>query len=239
MGARNTAAFLPNPLTILPFALISVRMDDNTFDKALLHEAFDLAAEVGWSRMRIAEAARRAELPLERARRRVPGKIALLMLLGRVADESALSQVMSEGTARDRLFDLLMQRLEVFQAHRAGVLALFRALPLEPATALILARATRRSMGWMLDGAGISSAGPEGCLRLQGLMGVWLWAVRAWSRDDSPDLTTTMSVLDKALGQAESAANWLGGRRGKPGAAAEGDALDGFAEDDIDPAPAD
>ncbi len=188
-------------------------MDNHAFDQALMREAFELAGEVGWRRMGIAEAARRAGLPLDRARRRMPGKIALLLLLGRTADESALAEAMTEGSARDRLFDLLMQRLEVFQAHRAGIRALLHALPTEPPLALLLAAATRRSMVWMAEAAGVSSAGPRGCLRVQGLMGVWMWAVRAWERDDTPDLSITMAALDSALGRAERAAGWLEGRR--------------------------
>jgi hypothetical protein len=205
-------------------------MDNQAFDQALMREAFDLAGEVGWPRMRIAEAARRAGLPLERARRRMPGKIALLLLLGRTADESALAQAMTEGSPRDRLFDLLMQRLEIFQAHRAGVRALLRALPAEPPLALLLGAATRRSMGWMLEAAGVPSGGPRGCLRVQGLMGVWLWAVRAWARDDTPDLSSTMSALDSALGRAERAAGWLEGRRTSPATDPDEDDL---ARDDL------
>ena len=206
-------------------------MDNQAFDQALMREAFDLAGEVGWPRMRIAEAARRAGLPLDRARRRLPGKIALLMLLGRTADESALAHAMTEGSPRDRLFDLLMQRLEIFQAHRAGVRALLRALPAEPPLALLLTAATTRSMAWMLEAADVSSAGPRGCLRVQGLVGVWLWAVRAWDRDDTPDLSGTMAALDTALGRAERAAGWLEGRRTRPATDAD---EDDFARDDAD-----
>jgi hypothetical protein len=184
-------------------------MENDSFDHALMTAAFALAGEVGWHRLSIAEAARRAELPLDRARRRFPGRLALLVRLGRVADAGALADVPAEGSVRDRLFHLLMRRLDVLGAHRAGVLALLRALPFDPPLALFLAAATRRSMGWMLEAAGVPATGARGMLRVKGLVAVWLWTLRAWRGDGSEDLSATMAALDTALARAERAAGWL------------------------------
>jgi ubiquinone biosynthesis protein COQ9 len=93
------------------------------------------------------------------------------------------------------------------------VLALLRALPAEPPIALLLALATRRSMRWMLQAAGVlPTSGVRGELRVKGLVAVWLWTIRAWRSDESQDLSATMSALDVALRRAESAAEWLGWR---------------------------
>jgi ubiquinone biosynthesis protein COQ9 len=73
-----------------------------------------------------------------------------------------------------------------------------------------------RSMGWMLEGAGVSAAGPFGRLRAKGLLAVWLWTLRAWRRDSSDDLAATMAALDKALTQAGQVATRLCGRRPDP-----------------------
>src|SRR5205823_2677905 len=110
-----------------------------------------------------------------------------------------------------RLFGLLMRRIDVLQAHRAGVLALLAAIPADPLLTLGLAGANLRSMAWMLDAAGVSSAGPAGMLRTKGLLGVWLWTLRAWRGDTDPDLGPTMAALDKALERAERLAGWLPG----------------------------
>jgi hypothetical protein len=188
-------------------------MDDAEFDRALIAGAFQLAAEKGWRALNVAAAARAASLPLDRARDRFPGRAAVLLRFGRQADQSALAEAAADGPVRDRLFDLLMRRIDALQAHRAGVLALLRSLPAEPPTALLLAVATRRSMRWMLDAAGISTAGVNGELRVRGMLAVWLWTVRAWRADETEDLTHTMAALDAALGRAERAAGWLGWRR--------------------------
>ena len=186
-------------------------MDDAQFDRALLGAAFALAGERGWAGVSVAEAARRAELPLAQARERFPARSAILWRFGRMADQAALADPPREGTVRDRLFYLLMQRIDLLQSHRAGTLALLRVLPSRPRTALLLACATRRSMRWMLEAAGVSTAGPRGRLRVRGLLGVWLWAVHAWQSDETADLAKTMSALDQALDRAERLAAWLGG----------------------------
>ncbi len=117
---------------------------------------------------------------------------------------------------RDRLFYLLMQRIDVMQDHRAGVLALMRGLPRDPGMALLLACATRRSMRWLLDAAGVPTAGLRGELRVRGLCGVWLWVMRAWQHDETEDMAATMSALDTALRRAERLAPWLGGSTAHP-----------------------
>jgi ubiquinone biosynthesis protein COQ9 len=184
-------------------------MDNAEFDRALMAAAFALAAERGWARLSVAAAARRAHLPLDRARRRFPGRGALLVRFGRMADQAALAEVEEDETPHERLQGLLIRRIEVLQEYRTGILALLRALPADPALALFLTMANLRSMAWMLEAAGISSTGPAGVLRTKGLLGVWLWTVRAWQRDTSTYLDATQAALDRALMQAERWAGWL------------------------------
>jgi ubiquinone biosynthesis protein COQ9 len=182
-------------------------------DAALIAAALAIAADKGWRAVTVMDAARAAGVPLPLARERFPSRGAILMGLGRMADQAVLAEVPTDGSVRDRLFDLLMRRLDAFQRHRAGVLAVLRSLPSDPATAIMLACATRRSMRWMLDAAGVPTGGLGGELRLRGLIGVWLWAVRAWEKDESEDMSMTMAALDVALSRAEQAAKWLGGER--------------------------
>lgn len=191
-------------------------MDDTEFDRALIVATFDDIAAHGWRRVSVARAARAAGLPLDRARLRFPGRGRVLLRFGRLADAAALAGPPAEGNIRDTLFDMLMRRIDVMQAHRAGMVALLRALPADPATALLLASASLSSMGWLLEAAGVSAAGPLGQLRCKGLLAVWLWTLRAWERDDSPDLAATMAALDTALARAGRAAAWLNGRRADP-----------------------
>jgi hypothetical protein len=187
-------------------------MSDTAFETALIGAFFRLIGEQGWRRATVAGAALAAGLPLDQARMQFPGRAAVLLRFGRMADQASLAAATIEGTARDRLFDLLMRRFDVLQNHRAGVLALMRALLREPRTAVLLACATKRSMGWMLDAAGVETRSLRGELHVRGLVAVWLWALRAWKRDESADLSGTMAALDMALRRAEQAAGWFGER---------------------------
>jgi ubiquinone biosynthesis protein COQ9 len=201
-------------------------MNDSEFDTALVTAAFRLAGEEGWRNLNVAKAARAASLSVAEARGRFPSRAAILLRFGRLADQAALLDAPDEGPVRDRLFDLLMRRFDVLQTHRAGVRALLRALPTEPPTALLLACATRRSMRWMLQGAGITATGARGALQVKGLVAVWLWAIRAWERDESDDLSGTMAAVDIALQRAERVASWLYGQRSKPPVASGAGELD-------------
>jgi hypothetical protein len=181
-------------------------MTDVEFDAALVSAAFSLAGEQGWRRVSPAAAARRVGLDLAATRQRYAGTAGILRAFGRLADAHALKGALTEGPVRERLFDILMRRFDFLQTHRAGVLALLRALPAEPPLALCLARATVTSMGWMLEGAGVSAQGLRGEIRKKGLALVWGYGMRAWCRDESADLTATMAAVDKALDRADALA---------------------------------
>ena len=202
-------------------------MSDAFSDLALMTAAFQQAAESGWTRVSIVEAARTAGMPLDEARHRFPDCRSVLRRFGEHLDRAALDSAPREGPVRDRLFDLLMNRFEAMKPHRAGIMALLRSLPADPMTALYLTYSTRRSMTWMLQAAGDPAHGLRGALRLKGLLAVWAWTMRAFEGDESEDLSATMAALDKALGRAHEAAVWLSGepaRAQEANAAMTGDA---------------
>lgn len=187
-------------------------MTDLDFDTALVASAFTLAAGSGWRAVSVASAAIEANLDPDRARARFAGRDAILLRFGRLADEAALAGIPADAPPRERLFDALMRRIDVLQAHRAGVLALLDGLPRDPVLALLLAVATEQSMAALLEGAGVASSGLAGALRTKGLTAVWVYALRAWRADASADLSQTMAALDRALTRAEQAGRWLEGR---------------------------
>lgn len=185
-------------------------MTDEQFDTALIRAAMAQAELHGWRRVSVVEAAREAGLPLDRARLRYRSSACILLRLGVLADQAALIDDGSDGTARERLFDMLMRRFDVLQQYREGVRAVLRAAPYDPALALMLAAETRDSMAWMAQAAGLQTQGLNGAISVGGLTGIWLQAVRAWDRDDSPDLAGTMAALDRAFDRAGWAARMLG-----------------------------
>lgn len=185
-------------------------MTDADFDAAVVSAVFTEAGLRGWHRASLVEAVRAAGLDLARTRQRFPSKFSVLLRFGSIADQAALTGATTDGPVKDRLFDILMRRFDVLQAHRAGVVAVLDAAKFDPMLALFLARLSARSMGWLLEGAGLSASGLRGRLRVKGLLAVWLYATRAWTQDDSADLSATMTAADKALDRAGEFARHLG-----------------------------
>src|SRR5690606_39558817 len=121
----------------------------------------------------------------------------------------------------DRLFEALMARIDALSTHRDGMRAVLRGVPLDPPSALAALPLIGRSMARTLQAAGESPLPPLGPVKIKGLSLVWLATLRAWLRDDSPDLAVTMKALDSALARAEEAANsFLPGARRRPDPAA-------------------
>jgi ubiquinone biosynthesis protein COQ9 len=188
-------------------------MSESDFDAALIAAAFRLAADEGWQRVTVAASCRAAGLSIAEARIRFPTRGHILLRFGQLADQFALTDASGDGPVRDRLFDLMMRRFDALNANREGVKTLLRALPFDLRTALLLTCATRNSMRWMLQAAGIPATGLRGDLQAKGLTAVWLWGLRAWERDESADLSQTMAAVDTALGRAEWFAGMLGRAR--------------------------
>lgn len=177
-------------------------MDHDDFDAALLGAAMTQAEQGGWASVSLLNAARSAGLSFPQTRERFPCRASLLLRLGRMADESALADTTTFGSPRERLFDLLMRRLDVFQQYRHGIRAVMHALPMDPPLALLLGGATVESMRWIADAAGISVAGLGGLVRINMVVGIWTHTLRAWEKDESEDMGSTMAALDQALNKA-------------------------------------
>jgi AcrR family transcriptional regulator len=186
--------------------------------------ALDLIAERGWRSLTLDDVARRAGMDLAAVRALFPKRDALLEAFFREVDR----KVAAEGTysaddpnpARDRLFDVLMRRFDALNAHRGAMVALTRDLPFDPKGAAQAACRLCRSLKGALKTAGLSPQGPLGCLRLKGLIVIYLNALRVWLSDETSDLSPTMAALDKGLRAAESAMAALGSLApGAPGGA--------------------
>jgi hypothetical protein len=180
---------------------------------ALLNAFWRVVAQRGWHGTTFAHVAEESGESLSELRGRYASPVAVLRAHSRAVDQAVLEGTVpgqaSFGTARDRVFDLLMRRFDALAPHRAGVLRLYRDLMRDPFGALLLSPILMASMAWTLEGAGIGTAGIAGMLRVQGLVGVWLTAARAWADDESVDLGPTMAALDRALDRAEKVARTL------------------------------
>lgn len=182
-------------------------------DTKLVSGFWQVVARHGWAGLTMRRVALAADVPIADIRRRCPTPMHLLALHGRLADAQVLEGTVAEtggDSPRERLFDVLMRRIDTLQPHRRGVLRLLDDAAADPFLALALLAGLPRSMAWMLEAASVGTQGCAGALRAQGLVGVWLYTVRAWARDPSPDFGATMAALDRALDRAEQAARSVG-----------------------------
>jgi len=173
-----------------------------------IEAALRLTASQGWRGLTMAEIAAETGLGLADLYALFPTKEALLMEFVRGIDRSVLMGSSLEETraepARDRLFDVLMRRLDALAPHKTAVRRIVQDLPIDPISMACMACALPRSMAWMLEAAGIGTGGVEGRIRIKGLSAIWLITLRAWLRDDSDDMAATMAALDRQLGRVDA-----------------------------------
>jgi AcrR family transcriptional regulator len=179
-------------------------------DRGRVVAAFmELLAEKAFEDIGLAEIAERAGVSLPQLRDLFDGKLAILAAHMKEVDRAVLAGGggdMSEEPPRERLFDVLMRRLDALAPHREAVRSLARSAMRNPSLAFALNGLAVRSQQWMLTAAGISAAGPKGMVRAQGLAVLFAQVLRTWV-DDDEDNTRTLAALDRALARGQ---RWSG-----------------------------
>lgn len=176
--------------------------------RAVVEALMALAGEGPWDAVTLTRIAARAGLPLEDVRRLFSGRPAILEAFLAGIDAQVIAGAdpdMAGEPARDRLFDVLMRRLDCLAPYKAGLRGLRAAARRDPALALWLARLGLSSQRWMLETAGIAVTTPFGRLRAGGLALVEAEVLQVWLDEDDPVMPRTMAALDKALGRGEKA----------------------------------
>jgi AcrR family transcriptional regulator len=171
-----------------------------------------LLAEKRIEQIGLAELADAAGLSLAQLRAEFPSLLAILAAHIKAIDRVVLGEDLSdmeEEPPRERLFDVLMRRLEILGPHRDAVRSLLRSATRNPPLALALNGLGVRSQQWMLTAAGISASGPRGMMRAQGLALLFGSVLRTWVNDDDPGVARTMAALDRALGRGQRFAGLL------------------------------
>lgn len=171
----------------------------------IVESALALAAREGWPRVTLAAVAREAGQPLSVVAAEFPSKQAILTALNRHVDAEMLKdEIADDGSVKDRLFELLMRRLDALFPYRDGVRAALRGtVGVDPLASLAGLCALQRSMSLALEAAGVSSSGPLGQLQANALGTIYLRALGLWLRDSDGSNDRVMAELDKMLTRAE------------------------------------
>lgn len=184
-------------------------------EQKAIDAAMTIAAERPWDSITLRDIAAAAGLSLAQLYPVLWSKPAILDAYMRQVDVdmlTTLEEFDGQESSRDRLFDVIMQRLDTLERHRAGVRSVFRALSSNLTMLPALHDPMLRSMGVILAGAALDSSGFRGGFRRR-LMGiVWLTTLRVWLEDDMSDLAKTMAHLDRQLRRIEEISQGFCGR---------------------------
>ena len=180
-------------------------------DKAI-DALMTLLGEHRFEQIGLAEVAGRAGIKLSQLRAEFGSTLAILAAHIKEIDRAVLAggdADMAEEPARERLFDVLMRRLEVLAPYKDAVRSTMCSARRNPGLAFALNVMAVRSQRWMLEAAGIDASGPRGALRAQGAALMFARVLSVWIDDEEEGLDRTMAALDRGLSSAERWAGFL------------------------------
>jgi AcrR family transcriptional regulator len=167
---------------------------------------FALAAEQPFEEITLSAIAARAGVSLADFRDAYPSKGAVIAGFSKRIDRIVLegqTDELSTEEPKERLFDVLMRRLDAMKPYREGLREVTQWLRREPLAALAVNQVVVNSMRFMLEAAGIENDGGAGALILQGLAVAWARIIAVWLDDEEPELSKTMAALDRELSRGE------------------------------------
>jgi len=169
----------------------------------LAESALRLLAKGSWQDLTLAAVARSAKAPLASVRAHAPSKPALTgLILQRTADQAAAryKKDRSSGTARDRIFDVVLTWFEVLAPRRAAIKSLYEGLKRDPLALVGARRELLAHAEWLLALAE-ADTGRFVSARATALAAVLVRALSVWFEDDQ-QLTRTMARIDGDLRRA-------------------------------------
>ncbi len=174
-----------------------------------------LLAEHSFEQIGLAEVAGRAGIKLSALRAEFGSTLAIYAAHIKDIDKAVLDggdEDMLVENPRERLFDVLMRRLEAMTPYKDPIRSIVRSARRSPGLALALNAMATRSQGWMLEAAGIGASGARGALRAQGAALMFARVVSVWldAEDDEDANELAMAALDRGLSSAERWDGFIG-----------------------------
>lgn len=179
-------------------------MSDQT---RIIEATMGLLADRPYEEVTVTAIADAAGISLAALASHFPSRGHILDAFVRRIDEAALSgdfSDMADEPPRERLFDVLMARLDALRPYRSALASLMHAVRRDPQLALGLNALAVRSQGWMLAAAGIQPVGWRGRIATQGLAVSFTKVLRVFVKEEDAGLPRTMAALDRELRQSEA-----------------------------------
>ena len=171
----------------------------------LIEAAFARVREHGWRRLTLYQLSEDTGLSMSEILAVCSTKGMLLKNYVRRVDHHAWTgyEASEDDSTRDRIFDLMMCRFDVFNADKPAIAAIAKQACIDPEMLCVGGCGLHRSMCDVLEKAGVRVSGVRGMLRIQALGLIFLSTFRTWLQDTSEDMSKTMAELDKQLTRAE------------------------------------
>ena len=169
-----------------------------------------LLAEKRFEQIGFGDISARAGVSLATARTEFGSTLSILAAHMKELDRKVLAGEegdMADEPPRERLFDVLMRRIEAMAPYRKATRSLMKSASCNPGLAFALNGLAVRSQTWMMTAAGIDAAGPRGMIRAQGLAALFASVLRTWVDDEDEGSARTLAALDRALARGQ---RWSG-----------------------------
>lgn len=189
----------------------TITADTITAD-TIIDATLSLLAQRPFSEVTVLDIAREAGVSLAVLNHHFATRHAILRAFSRRIDGIVLAADMSDmadESPRDRLFDVLMTRLDALRPYREALRSLLRSARRDPQLALALNAVALNSQSWMLAAAGLSATGWRGRLAVQSLVATFAKVLRVFLAEDDAGLPRTMATLDQELKALEGRHNRL------------------------------
>lgn len=177
-------------------------LDPVTPRNALVAAALRLAAARPWAELTLADIAEAGGMTLSALKAEFASKGEIIAAFTSAVDDEVLARAPKRAPdqpVRDTLFEVIMSRFDVLAPYRAGLRSIVQSGLPDPAQV----RPMLESQRWMLEAAGVNTAGLEGGFKVAGLATVYGSVFRTWLADDDPGLARTMAALDRRLRRGE------------------------------------
>lgn len=170
----------------------------------ILAAALELAAKKDWGSVSLSEIARAAGLPPQEIAALFPQKYTITRdILHGIDDRMIMEDLGLDGdrdSLKDRLFEVMMCRFDLLNEHRAAMVSMLAPALRSPEQAARHKQGFCHSMRLMIDKADMDCRHMmQEDILIAALAVVYMMTVKTWLRDDSPDMSKTMAVLDRYL----------------------------------------
>ena len=182
------------------------RQTDGDLQTLIIDTALSLAGEVGWANVTLQKIGMETDLPEQEVKAIFSSERKILEAFRTRTDLQIVDRKTpnwSQGAPKDRLFEVLMERIDIIQPWKTGLASVASYGIKQPIQGLPLFIGLNKSMVTMLDYAQIRT-GPAGVpWQAHGLTAIYLLVLRRWFSDDSDDLGPTMAELNEKLIEAD------------------------------------